>query len=98
MCIRDRVQGVHGGTALEAGAAVAAMSIGWPVASAVAGRLLARIGGRPIVLAGTGMLVVGSLLVTQLGRIDALAFAMLACGITGFGMGLSSTTLLVVIQ
>ena len=64
----------------------------------VAGLLLIRIGARPIVLAGTGMLVVGSLLVTQLGRIDALAFAMLACAITGFGMGLSSTTLLVVIQ
>jgi EmrB/QacA subfamily drug resistance transporter len=92
------VQGVQGGTALEAGAAVAAMSIGWPVASVVAGRLLVRIGARPIVLAGTGMLVVGSLLVTQLGRIDALPFAMLACAITGVGMGLASTTLLVIIQ
>ncbi len=38
------VQGVHGGTALEAGAAVAAMSIGWPIASVLAGRLLIRIG------------------------------------------------------
>jgi EmrB/QacA subfamily drug resistance transporter len=92
------VQGVHGGTPVEAGAAVAAMSIGWPIGSVVAGRLLVRIGARPIVLAGTTMLVVGSLLVTQLGRIDMLAFAMLACAVTGLGMGLSSTTLLVVIQ
>lgn len=92
------VQGVHGGTPLEAGAAVAAMSIGWPVASVIAGRLLIRIGARPIVLAGTAMLVVGALLVTQLSRIDSLGFTMLACAITGVGMGLSSTTLLVVIQ
>lgn len=92
------VQGVHGGTALDAGVAVAAMSIGWPIASITAGRLLIRIGARPIVLAGSGMLVVGSLLVTQLGRFDSLVFAMVACAVTGFGMGLTSTTLLVVIQ
>jgi MFS family permease len=92
------VQGVHAGTPIEAGAAVAAMSIGWPIGSVVAGRVLGRIGARPIVLAGTAMLVVGSLLVTQLGRFDALAFAMVACAVTGLGMGLSSTTLLVVIQ
>ncbi|MGZ8437567.1 MAG: MFS transporter, partial [Candidatus Limnocylindrales bacterium] len=58
------VQGVHGGTALDAGVAVAAMSIGWPIASVTAGRLLIRTGARPIVLAGSGMLVIGSLLVT----------------------------------
>jgi EmrB/QacA subfamily drug resistance transporter len=92
------VQGVHGGTALEAGAAVAAMSIGWPIASVVAGRILLRMGGRPIVLAGTSAIVVGTLLLTQLDRIDALWFAMVACFVTGVGMGLTSTTLLVVIQ
>jgi predicted MFS family arabinose efflux permease len=92
------VQGVHQGTALEAGVAVAAMSIGWPIASVIAGRLLIRTGARPIVLAGSAMLVVGSLLVTQIDRFDALGFAMIACAITGFGIGLTSTTLLVVIQ
>jgi MFS family permease len=74
------------------------MSIGWPIASVVAGRLLIRIGARPIVLTGTGLIVVGSLLVTQLERVDGLWFAAIACGITGVGLGLVSTTLLVVIQ
>jgi EmrB/QacA subfamily drug resistance transporter len=92
------VQGVHGGTAIDAGVAVAAMSIGWPVGSVVAGRLLVRTGARPIVIAGTTLLVVGSLLVTQLGRFDALGYAMIACAATGLGMGLASTTLLVLIQ
>ncbi len=92
------VQGVHRGTPIEAGAAVAAMSIGWPLGSIVGGRTLGRFGARPIVLAGTGMLVIGTLLITQLAAFDPLAFAMAACAITGLGMGLSSTTLLVVIQ
>jgi EmrB/QacA subfamily drug resistance transporter len=92
------VQGVHRGTALDAGAAVAAMSIGWPIASVVAGRILLRIGARPIVLVGTGAIVIGTLLLTQLDRFDALWYAMLACFVTGVGMGLTSTTLLVVIQ
>ncbi len=92
------VQGVHGGSPLDAGVAVAAMSIGWPVGSVVAGRMLGRTGARPIVLAGTALLVAGSLLVSQLGRFDALGYALVACAVTGLGMGLSSTTLLVVIQ
>jgi len=92
------VQGVHQGTPLEAGAVVAAMSIGWPIASVTAGRILARTGARPLVVGGTAMLVAGSLLVTQLASVDALWFAALACAVTGLGMGFSSTTLLVVIQ
>jgi EmrB/QacA subfamily drug resistance transporter len=92
------VQGVRGGTPLDAGIAVGAMSIGWPIGSVIAGRLLIRMGARPIVLVGTAMLVVGSLLIAQLGRFDSLAFAGAACAVTGLGMGLASTTLLVVIQ
>jgi MFS family permease len=92
------VQGVQGGTAVEAGAVVAAMSIGWPVGSMVAGRLLARFGARPFVIAGTAMLVAGTLAITQLQLVNSLLFASVACGITGLGMGFASTTLLIVIQ
>ena len=74
------------------------MSIGWPVGSVIAGRTLNRLGARPIVLAGTGMLVVGSIAVTQVGHYDSLAFATAACALTGLGMGFSSTTLLIIIQ
>jgi MFS family permease len=89
---------VQGGSAVEAGAVVAAMSIGWPIASIIAGRLLGRIGARPIVLAGTAMLAVGALAMTQLDLFDALWYATIACAVTGFGMGLASTTLMIVIQ
>jgi len=92
------VQGVHRGSPVEAGAAVAAMSIGWPVGAVVGGRALIRSGARRIVLVGTGMLVAGTLLITQLAAVDSLAFAMLGSGITGLGMGLTATTILIMVQ
>jgi len=92
------VQGVQGGTAVEAGAVVAAMSIGWPLGALVAGRMLMRVGARPFVIAGSALLVVGTLGVTQIHAVNSLAFATAVCGITGLGMGFASTTLLIVIQ
>lgn len=96
------VQGVMGGNALEAGVAVAAMSIGWPIGSIVGGRALLRFGARPTVLVGTLMLVIGTLVVTQAtwpGTLGGgLAVAALGEAITGLGMGLSATTILVMVQ
>ena len=92
------VQGVQGGTAVEAGAVVAAMSIGWPVGSVISGRTLHRVGARPIVLLGTTLILAGSLATTQTPRIDSLAYATAACALTGLGMGFASTTLLIIIQ
>ncbi|MFI5258654.1 MAG: MDR family MFS transporter [Candidatus Limnocylindrales bacterium] len=96
------VQGVMSGTALQAGIAVAAMSIGWPVGSIVGGRALLRFGARPTVLVGTAMLVAGTLVVTQATRPGTLegglAVAALGEAITGLGMGLSATTILVMVQ
>ncbi|MGZ6339340.1 MAG: MDR family MFS transporter [Candidatus Limnocylindrales bacterium] len=92
------VQGVHGGSPVEAGAAIAAMSIGWPVGSVVGGRAMLRVGPRPTVLTGGVMLVAGTAVITQLDRFPQLWVAMLGAAITGLGMGLASTTILVVIQ
>jgi EmrB/QacA subfamily drug resistance transporter len=96
------VQGVMGGTALEAGVAVAAMSIGWPIGSIVGGRALLRFGARPTVLVGMAMLVSGTVIVTQAirpGTLEGgLAVASLGEAITGLGMGLSATTILVMVQ
>jgi MFS family permease len=96
------VQGVMGGTALQAGVAVAAMSIGWPIGSIVGGRALLRFGARPTVLVGMAMLVSGTAVVTQAirpGTLEGgLAVAALGEAITGLGMGLSATTILVMVQ
>ena len=96
------VQGVMGGTALEAGVAVAAMSIGWPIGSIVGGRALLRFGARPTVLTGMAMLVAGTAVVTQAIRPGTLEGGLLVAAlgeaITGRGMGLSATTILVMVQ
>jgi MFS family permease len=92
------VQGVQGRSPLEAGLAVGAMSVGWPIAAIVAGRLLLVFGGRPLMLGGSVLLVAGTLLLTQAARFDGPLVAALACGIVGFGMGFLSTTTVVTIQ
>jgi len=92
------IQGVEGGTPVEAGAAVAAMSIGWPVGSVLGGRLMLRFGTRRIVIVGGFLAAVGCALVTQMPDITELWYAMLATGVTGFGMGLGSTVIMVSTQ
>jgi EmrB/QacA subfamily drug resistance transporter len=92
------VQGVMGGSPLEAGLAVGAMSIGWPIGSIVSGRAILRWGVRPIVLLGAGFLVAGTGLLTQAGSIQSLAYVSVATAVTGLGMGFTSTPLLVAIQ
>jgi EmrB/QacA subfamily drug resistance transporter len=92
------VQGVEGGSPVDAGAAVATMSIGWPIGSVLGGRLMLRLGTRRIVVVGAALTAVGAALVTQMPSITPLAFAMSATGLTGFGMGLASTVILVSTQ
>ncbi len=87
--------GLHG-TPFMAGAAVAPMSLGWPVGSVTAGRLLLRAGYERLLLAGSVVLVVGT------GGLALLPHSALVAGITaavmGLGMGLLSTPVLIVIQ
>jgi EmrB/QacA subfamily drug resistance transporter len=96
------VQGVMGGTALQAGVAVASTSIGWPVGAIFGGRALLRWGARPVVLVGMVMLVIGTIIVTQATRpgdlTGGLAVAALGDTIVGVGMGLSAATLLIMVQ
>ncbi|HET8586680.1 MAG TPA: MFS transporter, partial [Candidatus Limnocylindria bacterium] len=92
------VQGVYGGSPLEAGIAVAAMSLSWPVASIVAGRTMLTFGSRPIVLAGTAFLVLGGALLTAVASVHSLWFAALGAAVVGAGMGLITTPVLVSIQ
>lgn len=92
------VQGVHGGTPLEAGLVVGAMSVTWTVASITAGRSMLRFGSRPVVLAGTVALVVGTAMLSASPRIASLWYAGLGAAVVGIGMGLITTPLLVSIQ
>ncbi|WP_431799598.1 MDR family MFS transporter [Halobacillus andaensis] len=92
------VQGVMEQSATIAGFTLTTMSIGWPVASTVAGRLLLIIGFRLTSILGAGALIVGtglfSLLTPEKGPIFAAAGSLFI----GIGMGLSTTSFIVSIQ
>ncbi len=90
------VQDALGGGAYAAGASVAPMSIGWPVGSVLAGRILLRVGYRPLIAAGALAMVLGALLLV-FGR-ATITTAALSSAIIGLGLGLMSTPILILIQ
>jgi EmrB/QacA subfamily drug resistance transporter len=92
------VQGVLGTGALVAGFALAAMTVGWPLAAAVSGRLYLRIGFRDTALIGGVVVVVGAVLVALLAQGSAVLAVALACFVVGAGLGLLSSPTLVAVQ
>lgn len=92
------VQSGLGSTPLVAGFALAAMSIGWPVASGFSGTLYLRIGFRGTALIGSAVMIAASagfLLLTLHSAPWQVAIDSL---LMGAGLGLNSTSLLVGVQ
>ncbi len=92
------VQGVMGRSALEAGIALAAMSLGWPVASTICGRLMLVTSYRVTAILGGVALVVGSLVLVMLDLGGGPFLAGFGAFLIGAGMGLSNTTFVVSAQ
>jgi EmrB/QacA subfamily drug resistance transporter len=92
------VQGALGGTALTAGAAVASLSIGWPVGSFVGGRMLLYTGYRTTLLLGSALLALGSALCVPMDSSTSLTHVVVAVVVIGLGLGFSSTSYLVSVQ
>ena len=92
------VQGALGGTAITAGAAVASLSIGWPVGSFVGGRLLLLTGYRATLLLGAALIALGSALCVPMDDGTSLAYVVVAVVVIGLGLGFSSTSYLVSVQ
>ena len=92
------VQGSLGGTAVTAGAAVASLSIGWPIASFVGGRMLLKTGYRPTLLLGAALMALGSGLCVPMGAETSLAYVVSAVFVVGLGLGFTSTSYLVSVQ
>ncbi len=93
------MQAARGASPTEAGATVAPMLVGWPLASLASGRMLTTVGPRALVRTGLAMVCLGTtaswLLVRGDGSARALQGAMFAFGL---GMGLANTALLVAVQ
>ena len=92
------VQGVLGTGAVEAGLALAALTLGWPIAASQCGRLYLRIGFRDTALIGMTLALAAGLYAASL-TADAQVWQLaLAMFVLGLGMGLSSSPLVVAIQ
>ncbi len=91
------VQGVLGSSALVAGFALSAMSIGWPIASVVAGRLFVQLGVRKLARTGGLAVVLGATMIAFLAG-DGPVYAGISSFIMGVGLGLLNTTFMVSIQ
>jgi EmrB/QacA subfamily drug resistance transporter len=92
------VQGVWQGSPLEAGLALAPLSIGWPLASTVAGRAILRWGYRPVALVGAVLIAVGGLLLLPLGPGGPIWLLPAAMFVQGLGCGFNFTTMLMAVQ
>ena len=92
------VQGSLSGTALTAGAVVAPVSIGWPVASFIGGRMLLATGYRPTLLLGSTLIAVGGALCVPMGEGTPLWYVVVAVFVVGLGLGFTSTSYLVSVQ
>lgn len=92
------VQGVMEQTPIVAGFTLTAMSIGWPIASTLSGRMLISLGYRKTSLIGGVALIIGSIVFVTMTGSSGPLWAALGSLIVGFGMGLTSTAFIVSIQ
>jgi EmrB/QacA subfamily drug resistance transporter len=92
------VQSVQGGSAYEAGVAVAAMSFGWPIASSVSGFAMVRFGYQRLVVIGSLALLAGTVMLAVAQPSSSLSWTGGASLIIGLGMGTFAAPLLIVIQ
>jgi EmrB/QacA subfamily drug resistance transporter len=92
-------QGVVGVGAVLAGFAMAAMSVGWPLASSQASKLYLRIDFRNTALIGSVFVIAGCLMfATYVHENSDLGRVALASFVTGVGLGFASISILVAVQ
>lgn len=80
------MQGVWGRSAPEAGIAMTPMMFGWPVAAALAGMLVNRLGFRALTAGGAMVMCVGYALL-GFGLAPAIGLTAAEAGLLGLGMG-----------
>jgi EmrB/QacA subfamily drug resistance transporter len=84
---------------LVAGLALAALTLGWPLSASLSGRLFyLRLGFRPTVLIGCGLVVAGTAALALLARSPSVTTVALTCFVIGMGMGLVATPSLIAAQ
>ena len=92
------LEGVLHVTPFLAGLTLAVLTIGWPIASTLAGRLYLCIGFRNTVLIGMVFIVGGTAALAALARLPSVILVALCCLVVGLGLGLVATPGLIVAQ
>jgi EmrB/QacA subfamily drug resistance transporter len=86
-------------TPTEAGATIAPMLVGWPLASAISGRILPRVGYRLLVRVGLSVVGVATLAAYEVVATGSSLFALrVAMFCFGAGMGVANTALIIAVQ
>jgi EmrB/QacA subfamily drug resistance transporter len=91
-------QGVLGKSAVVAGFALAALTVGWPLAASVAGRIYLRIGFRDTALIGIVFVIGGTVLASLLRQDSSVLAAAGAAFVLGIGLGLTASPTVVAVQ
>ena len=92
------VQGVQGGSQFQVALVSASISVAWTMGSIVGSRLLLRASMRAASLVGLGLVSVASVGLVRLEPETPLYLVMLVGLVLGLGLGVTSTTFIVVVQ
>lgn len=92
------LQRTAGQQPIVAGLAVAALTIGWPLAASNAGRLYLRFGFRPTALIGCALAILGAVALAATVAAASLWLVAAACFVVGLGLGLVATPTLIAAQ
>ncbi len=91
-------QSVLGHGAVSSGLALAALTLGWPLAASNAGRLYLSIGFRATILIGAVIALAGTLLTLTIDGDSSLWWVAVPCFVMGFGFGFSAAPAVIVAQ
>ncbi|GAA3658919.1 MFS transporter [Microbacterium marinilacus] len=97
-CIPAYLEGSVGATPLLAGLALATLTLGWPVAAAVSGRLYLRFGFRPVIIAGTALVLAAAAAVAALSAWPSIWVVAGVLFVAGLGFGFTAVPSLVAVQ
>ncbi len=91
------IQGVRHGTATQAGSSISPMFVGWPIASFIAGRIVAKVGFRPLVRIGIILVTCGAMALALFTHNGGLPI-MVTSALFGIGMGFANIALVIAVQ
>jgi len=85
-------------TPLEAGLALATLTIGWPIAASLSGRLYLRFGFRRVIIFGGALILLGSIVVVLIAPAPSIWAMAAILIVVGLGLGFAAVPSLVAAQ